>query len=363
MKKNIVSIIGIDSFEKKNINQINAIRNAGLVAHVVSTDNYGVSAANLKELGELFLLKRSFFIRIFQIICYFLRYMGKIKHVEIYPGGRFAFIYLFFSKLFFNKVVIVERGDLYYYDQAGLVTRLSQRLCYKYADIVWYREYYPNVDVEEVLRGFGARRIVFIHNAVDFNCLSGIDADTACTSFMDRDIDFLWVNTLKDFRHPDWFVHCLSEEAFSDKKAVLMGVDKGIIGEGADKNHKIVSEAAGPVLQIKERGDPYPFYRRAKYFVLASDLVFLNNALLEAMSYGVVPVISDVVGSELIVDEGADGYVFRNDIEGLMEAMLCAACDSSENWARLSAGAREKVARDFSLEKWNYKYIDMIDSL
>lgn len=362
-KKNIISIIGIDSFEKKNINQINAIINAGLIAHVVSTDNYGVSVENLKGLGKFFPLKRNFLIRAFQILCYFLRHMGKIRHVEIYPGGRFSFLYLVFSKLFFNKVVIVERGDLYYYDRAGCATRFSQRMCYRYADIVWYREYYPNIDVEAALKKFGARRTVFIHNAVDSHCSDGIDTGAACASFMDRDIDFLWVNTLKDFRHPDWFVRCLSEEELSDKRAVLMGVDKAIIGEGADKNHKLVSELSTPMLQIKERGNPYSFYRRSKFFVLASDLVFLNNALLEAMSYGVVPIISDVVGSELIVHDGSNGYIFRNNIEGLMGAMLCAARSSSEDWARLSAGARERVAQDFSLEKWNSNYISMIDSL
>ncbi len=362
-EKNIISIIGIDSFEKKNINQLNVIANAGLVAHVVSTDNYGVSMVNMGGLGEFFPLKRNFLIRVFQVLCYFLQHMGKIRHVEIYPGGRFAFLYLVFSKIFFNKVVIVERGDLYYYDKAGFATKFSQRMCYRYADVVWYREYYPNIDVEAALKRFGARRIVFIHNAVSSGCPGDIKTVSACASFVDRDIDFLWVNTLKGFRHPDWFVRCLSEEALSDKKAVLMGVDKGIVGEEADKNHKLVSELSTPMLKIEERGDPCSFYRRSRFFVLASDLVFLNNALLEAMSYGVVPIISDVVGSELIVHDGANGYIFRNDIEGLMGAMLCAARVSSEDWMRLSAGAREKVARDFSLEQWNSNYISMINSL
>ncbi|MGB3423190.1 MAG: glycosyltransferase [Castellaniella sp.] len=361
MVRNIVSIIGIDSFEKKNINQINAIRTAGLTAHVVSTDNYGVSALNLNELGLLFRLKKNIIYRLFQVLFYFLSHVGRIKHVEIYPGGRFALIYVIFAKIFFNKILVVERGDLYYYDRADYLTRLSQRLCYGWADVVWYREYYPGIDVEAVLSRLGARKIVFIHNAID--SLGESEADESHRSFNERDIDFLWVNTFKEFRHPDWLLCCLSEEEFSGKKAVLMGVDKKIIGVDADRHHAIAAGVASQSIEIKERDDPVPLYQRAKYFILASDLVFLNNALLEAMSYGVVPIVSDVVGADSIVQDGMDGYLFRNECDGLKEAMLRAAENSEEIWRRLSLMAREKVAQDFSLETWNFKYINMINAL
>lgn len=361
MKKNIVSIIGIDSFEKKNINQARAVNAAGLTVHVVSTDNYGVSSENLGVLGEVFVLRRNFVYRFFQVLFYFTCYARKIRHAEIYPGGRFAFLYVIIAKIFLVKIIVVERGDLYYYDSAGAVARLSQRLCYRYADLVWYREYYPGMDVESRLRRLGARETVFIHNAIDVAARDGLDRVKG--SYGDRDIDFLWVNTLKDFRHPDWFVSCLLGGGFSGKKAVLMGVDKGIVGAAADRHHEIVGNVNSQSIEIKERGNPDFLYPRAKYFVLASDLVFLNNALLEAMSYGAVPIVSDVEGARLVVDDGLSGYVFENSIDGLRGCMRRAVQESAESWKRLSEGAEKKVLYDFSLEKWNAKYMDMICSL
>ena len=41
----------------------------------------------------------------------------------------------------------------------------------------------------------------------------------------------------------------------------------------------------------------------------------LNNSLIEAMSYGVVPLISNVQNSELIVDDGLPDFTKKQEVD------------------------------------------------
>ena len=92
-------------------------------------------------------------------------------------------------------------------------------------------------------------------------------------------------------------------------------------------------------------------------------LFFLNNALLEAMSYGLVPLISDVQGSNQIVDDGINGFVFKHTKSGLKDVMKKAIVLSEKEYKLMSNNAQQKVNKSFSYEVWAKKYIDMINDL
>jgi len=80
---------------------------------------------------------------------------------------------------------------------------------------------------------------------------------------------------------------------------------------------------AGEVIFAGEQSDMLPYYQAADYFILPSRGEGMSNAMLEAMSCALPPVVSSVSGTELVEDE-TNGIVFPNtdDPAPLREAML-----------------------------------------
>lgn len=90
-----------------------------------------------------------------------------------------------------------------------------------------------------------------------------------------------------------------------------------------------------------------------KFFILPSDVILANYALLEAMSLGVVPIIYPGEGYDLIVEDGENGIVVKD--KDLVKAMRIALSLSSEEYEKMSKAARQKIKTDFSLDLWQKK--------
>lgn len=299
--------------------------NSSSSSYFNSTDNYK-------------LLETDFFSRIRQVFTFLKANKNSIHHLEIYPGGRFSFIYILLANFFSLKCICVERGDLVYFKKGGynIFTRFSMWLCYRYADFVWYREPYMASLLDEI----GAKKTFFIHNAVPIN------TEIPETNLNLKSIDFLWANRLTPERRSEWFVDILSKEHFKFTKNKMAGIlTETLFPDIQDYalTHKPLN------LDIVDYvSDLAPFYLNSKFFVLPADLVFANNALLEAMSFGVVPLISSQSGSDLIVDDGINGFVFEHTKEAFELAMKKALTLSDELYRNMSQCAILKVNSQFS---------------
>jgi glycosyltransferase involved in cell wall biosynthesis len=91
-------------------------------------------------------------------------------------------------------------------------------------------------------------------------------------------------------------------------------------------------------------------------FLLASDYEGLTLSLLEAMGYGLVPVVSDLPsGIRDVVDGSTGKRVAPDHIRGYAEAILELHHDRQE-MARLSRNCQDRVRREFSVsamaERW-----------
>jgi glycosyltransferase involved in cell wall biosynthesis len=96
--------------------------------------------------------------------------------------------------------------------------------------------------------------------------------------------------------------------------------------------------------------DPAPFYREAAIFVLPSRIEGLSNALLEAQSWGLPAVVSDIPGNRAAVEDGVNGIVVPvGDAEALAGAVVRLLRDPGLR-ARMGRAARERVRRQFSIE-------------
>ena len=332
-------LIFVDLIASKNKLQLNLLQQMGLepvcfINHYrPDSDKYFLTS------GKQILLETGFIRRIKQTYNYLKKNKASIHHLEIYPGGRFAFIYLFLAKWFSLKTICAERGDLLYFRKKDYhpLVKFSMYCCYRYADVIWYREIYMKSELEKITK----KPLFFLHNAIHI---------PAFIPDNEKEIDFLWLNRVIPERKAKWFINILKKPAFATTKNFLVGVEEGTI---FSEEVKWVKENYPANLEIRAYSKtPQDYFKSAKFFVLPADVVFANHALLEAMSYGVVPLISKQPGSSLIVDDNINGFIFEHNEKSMEAAMVNALKLSPENYKKLSVQSRIKMEEDFSVENY-----------
>jgi glycosyltransferase involved in cell wall biosynthesis len=99
------------------------------------------------------------------------------------------------------------------------------------------------------------------------------------------------------------------------------------------------------------------WYRRFDCYVSSSDEEGQPVAVLEAMSYGLPVVATDVGAISATLADGRDGLIVpRGDAEALANG-LCRYLDEPEFAARCGAAARRRVIEEFSIDAIAQKYL------
>lgn len=349
-----VAALGMNNVSRKQLHEFRVLAEAGYAFDILTTDQCGDSVENAAALGagaRCSVLPAGAGRRFVRVAGYLWANRKKLAHVQIYPGGRYAFVYTALCRAFGLKTLTVEWGNFIDWDRHPALLKFSLWFCHRYADAVWYKEPY----MERWLRRVGARRLFFIHNA--------LPAGSVVNASPEKKVDFLWVNRLIPQRRSDWFFEALALPEFAATRNLLIGVqDK--VGDGAviDTQEKTLrlrpanTEALGFI-------NPARYYPDAKFFVLPATVVFCNNALLEAMGAGVVPIVSAAEGTELIVEDGVDGFVVEHSREGLLSGMRRAAALAPEAYERMSRAAARKIAERFNTDQWREKILRVYDAL
>jgi glycosyltransferase involved in cell wall biosynthesis len=103
--------------------------------------------------------------------------------------------------------------------------------------------------------------------------------------------------------------------------------------------------------------DPYAFYRHADIFALPSRFEGMPNALLEAMSFGLPPIVTDGTPGPLeVVRHGQTGLVVAADDAGSLASAITRLAGDAELRRSIGAAAREEVRRfemDDALATWS----------
>jgi glycosyltransferase involved in cell wall biosynthesis len=96
--------------------------------------------------------------------------------------------------------------------------------------------------------------------------------------------------------------------------------------------------------------DPAEYYRSAALFVLPSRSEGMSNALLEAQSWGMACVVSDIPGNRAVVEDGCNGLVVpAGDGPALAQAILRLLSDDRLR-EKLGCNARQRMIAHFSIE-------------
>lgn len=333
-------LIFIELVAHKNQLQTEAIVKSGFQPLFFVTRFNESADTFLKGKAGQTVLEDTFFKRYRQVRSCLKKNKLNIHHIEVYPGGRFSFLYILISKIYRIPAICVERGDLLYYHKNGYskMVRFSMWYCYRYATLIWYREPYMEPILEKL-----NKNLFFLHNAVKY------PSPETRTALSQKDITFLWLNRVIPERRYDWFIDVLNKPFFQNTLNYLVGITPASLYK---KEQHYVEENKPANLQVAGyTGTPVEFYKRAKFFVLPADVVFANHALLEAMSYGVVPLVSDQKGTRLIVDD-SNGFVFEHTKTAFEAAMIKSFNISDEEYNRLSLAAIKRIKNEFSEEKY-----------
>ncbi len=127
-----------------------------------------------------------------------------------------------------------------------------------------------------------------------------------------------------------------------------------IAGDGPDKHdaeklslrmeiaHKI--DFCGIVYELKD------YYLSSSLFLITSRWEALPLSLLEAMSYGLPAVASNVTGNRDAVEHGKTGMLYDPPDEAGAAEMILNIIDDREKWEEMSLKARKKAENEFGVD-------------
>lgn len=343
MEKRIL-ILGIDTFARKNKAQIELAQDKGYVFDIISSDFSGDSKEvfnSLKSSGSrLFCNGR---ISILTIILFFRCLANnRYHHVELYSAGKLGFIYALILRMFRYRFLVIERGDIGCIADYPILVRFSMLLAYRLASGVIYKEIY----MKPLLENLGVKKLHFLPN-----CAVSISSDHVLP--INKRVGFLWVNRIIPQRRAAWLLRSFSSDELASSCLNMLGFRS--LADKRSDSHDIEIELLhlqGKNRHLHLRKEPFDFYEKSCFFCLASELVFGNNALLEAMSYGMVPIVTKTPGVELIVEDGVNGIVTEMNEHDYHQGLVEASKLDARRVQEMSDAVINTIRRKFSPESW-----------
>ena len=283
-------------------------------------------------------------------------------HQALYP----AFISVLVGKRFLGKPVIVKTASSGMTSDIRWLSRfLFGRLQLKYLlkHMGWLVAVSRATGQEFERIGFPNSKILYIPNGVEIPVETKssshpmIHAVTTARMSKEKGIDVLlkaWAN--------------LSPDPTSLRLT--------IIGDGPQRYEiEMVAQELGIAKTIAFTGwvnNVHEYLQETDIFVLPSRTEGMSNALLEAMSYGIPCIATNVGGNIELIRNDGDNKIVRgkfiitkngllvnpDDVEGLSQAMLYLIQNRSEREAMGNKG-RQYIAKNYSIDLVADKYIEL----
>lgn len=141
-----------------------------------------------------------------------------------------------------------------------------------------------------------------------------------------------------------------------------------IIGRGMDtaKNLRLIKQSgrSEQIHLLGYRNDCIQIVAGCDAFILPSDGgESLTKSVVEAMSLGVVPVISDIEGNRPLVDRGINGFIFRkNDPQDLADTIV-QVVNNRHVLPEFSKATQLKIDRDINSDTTVQRYAAFYESI
>jgi glycosyltransferase involved in cell wall biosynthesis len=196
-------------------------------------------------------------------------------------------------------------------------------------------------DIEYLVKQGIKKEKLYVYNG-------GIDIKRFCQAETQKSIDIIYAgrfnNKKGSFRLLDVIIKLLAERpalkcVFLGEGELRAGFEEKVSVLGLKNNIKCYGHIA----------DPEVYYRQSRLFVLPSSNEGLSTAMLEAMSCGCVPVVSNVGNTSEAVKDNYNGCLIDNfeDIESFASA-IATILGNVERQTEFSRNAIETVQNQYS---------------
>ena len=238
-------------------------------------------------------------------------------------------------------VTVCTGGEILYWSQHGALKRLAVKLTLFLSKAVLIKETYMREFVQQH-RICRVEKLQFVHK--------GVVVGPVPPTFENRPRTVLFLNTFKKWRHVDMIIRAVPQvlAKVSDAKFLLVGL-VGRAHERSLQDLVLETRVENAVTLLPFTKSPGSYFEASAVFLLPADVVFCNNALLEAMERGVPPIVADVPGAELIVEDGKSGLRVPQTEQALADAIIKLLTDEPFR-LQLAKGARAKVVGEYDAQ-------------
>lgn len=349
-------VLGLEHFIDKIGYQSDEYKRRGIPVKYLVNDVAGLSELKAKQYkADINIVPLNLLSRVIKTLAVFITY--KPKWCELYDTGRLTLLYALIAIIFRTKLIIILRGQEF--NRPGIRAfglRLSLKLCHH----IISKE--SNLTESLLSLSINKEKITEISNCVPLPKPAIIQND--------RDIDILFLNSVRKERHVDILLMAIKElsENVPNLKVVITGFSS------LDKNqHQVDTLYEEKILAmiqelnlndiIETHGfvqEPSHYYKRAKIFVLPADVIFLNYSLLEAMSYAVAPIVCNGEGASKIINQ-TNGKIVNFSSHELAETFKEVL--SNQLYVFLGKAAHDTIKEYHSMHTWGEEMLSVRKSL
>lgn len=300
------------------------------------------------KLLKLDYLHREIGIKDFLVLLKFirLRYSFSPDIVHLHSSKMGVLGRLAFSK---RNVIYTVHG----FDSVRMANRkflfLERILKNRATSIVGVCRYDYNALLEEGIK----KNVTYIYNGVPDMCSSPFEGDEETETLRE-------IEDIK--KHYSKVVMCIARDAKQKKIDLFFDLARAcqnyaFVWIGNLNQYENVPEN---VFLLGSKVNAYKYWQLADLCILPSNYEGLPISIIEALSYS-VPVVASNVGGVAEILDGTNGFAIENDVTLYAEKIKYAL--DEENWSRLSKAARRSYENHFTIDKMVNSYNEIYEKM
>jgi glycosyltransferase involved in cell wall biosynthesis len=306
--------------------------------------------------------KKSIF-RFIKDFCLFNNLIRKNKYqiAELYSDYHILASFGYLLILFINRVDIILwcRGELYDWRTFSWWQKFYFWVAFKLSSKIILKEKYMMDIVKSIDLNLLDKTIEF-HNSVEI-------PEVKKKYFQGEVVNILFLNMFKKWRNVSFCIDVALElrNRGIDFKMNIVGeklnesaglMEESLILKKNIEKHDLASEVKifSFATNIKS------YYEEADIFILPADLIYCNFSLIEAMSFGLIPIVSNKdVDYQLIIEDGVSGFGLPLSADLWVEKIIKLRSDK-EQMKSFSEQARRKIIDQYSIDVMLSRYLSSV---
>lgn len=201
--------------------------------------------------------------------------------------------------------------------------------------------------------GFDAEKASVIHNAIEIPAIREKVHETITIISVGRFVD------AKDYNTSLNSIRILSRSINTFKYFIIGHGNQLDLIKSAIIEYQI--ESIVEIVINPENVDEY--YRMSDIYLSTSIFEGLSNSIMEAMSFGLPVVATNVGDNKYLIKDGETGFLANVKDSELIASKLEILINDAQLRNTMGARGRQHIIENFSIEKFTQQYIDLIEKL